>query len=89
MKELCVILWDHFLSLYNFVLSFGFRIDLKVLDFVVISTLRNSDIVVYDRQSESWWKQVQCRAIVGVVTLEQQYFLSIWMESVDVFRGRN
>ena len=32
-------------------LSFGFRIDLKVLDFVVISTLRNSDIVVYARKT--------------------------------------
>ncbi len=35
------------------------------LEFGVTGKLRNSDLVMYDRQTESWWQQFTGRAIVG------------------------
>ncbi len=39
-----------------------------VLDFGVSGFLRNSDLVMYDRQTESWWQQVTGEAVVGSYT---------------------
>ena len=40
----------------------------QVLDFGVSGLLRNSDLVMYDRQTESWWQQITGEAIVGDFT---------------------
>jgi len=37
----------------------------EVLDFGTTGKLRYSDLVMYDRQSESWWQQFSGEAIVG------------------------
>ena len=37
----------------------------QVLDFGVSGFLRNSDLVMFDRQTESWWQQITGEAIVG------------------------
>ncbi len=37
----------------------------RVLDFGVSGLLRHSDMIMYDRQTESWWQQFVGRAIVG------------------------
>lgn len=37
----------------------------KVLDFGTTGKLRNSDLVMYDRQTDSWWQQFTGSAIVG------------------------
>ena len=37
----------------------------RVLDFGVSGLLRNSDLVMYDRQTESWWQQITGEAVVG------------------------
>jgi hypothetical protein len=44
-----------------------FQVDGKdiVLDFGVSGMLRNSDMVMYDRQTESWWQQFIGQALVG------------------------
>lgn len=39
--------------------------DGRVLDFGTTGNLRNSDLVMYDRQTESWWQQITGEAIVG------------------------
>lgn len=40
----------------------------QVYDFGVSGLLRNSDLVMYDRQTESWWQQITGEAVVGVFT---------------------
>jgi hypothetical protein len=37
----------------------------RVLDFGTTGRLRNSDLVMYDRQTESWWQQATGEGIVG------------------------
>lgn len=45
------------------------------LDFGTSGNLRNSDLIMYDRQSESWWQQFTGEAIVGEYTGTQLEFL--------------
>jgi hypothetical protein len=40
----------------------------RLLDFGVSGLLRNSDLVMYDRQTESWWQQITGEAVVGAFT---------------------
>jgi hypothetical protein len=42
--------------------------DGTVLDFGTTGNLRNSDLVMYDRQTFSWWQQFTGEAIVGELT---------------------
>lgn len=37
----------------------------KILDFGTTGRLRKSDLVMYDRQTESWWQQFTGRGIIG------------------------
>lgn len=46
-----------------------------VLDFGTTGNLRNSDLVMYDRQTFSWWQQFTGEAIVGDLTGTQLEFL--------------
>ncbi len=54
-----------FCPLCNASIVFDRRLDGRVLDFGTTGRLRKSDLVMYDRQSESWWQQFTGRAIVG------------------------
>jgi len=54
--------------LCNAAVVFDRRVDGKVLDFGVSGKLRHSDMIMYDRQSESWWQQFVGRGIVGEMT---------------------
>jgi hypothetical protein len=47
----------------------------RVLDFGTTGNLRHSDLVMYDRQTETWWQQATGRAIVGELTGTQLEFL--------------
>lgn len=40
----------------------------NVLDFGTTGRLRNSDLVMYDRQTESWWQQFTGQGIIGKYT---------------------
>lgn len=51
--------------LCNASIVFDRRVDGRVLDFGTTGKLRSSDLVMYDRQTESWWQQFQGDAIVG------------------------
>ncbi len=57
-----------FCPLCNTALVFDRRLDGRVLDFGVSGNLRNSDLVMYDRQTESWWQQFGGEALVGELT---------------------
>lgn len=47
------------------------RLDGKIYEFGVSGMLRNSDMVMYDKQTESWWQQLTGEAIVGDLTGEK------------------
>ncbi len=40
----------------------------RILDFGTTGKLRKSDLVMYDRQTESWWQQFIGTGIVGEMT---------------------
>jgi hypothetical protein len=57
-----------FCPLCNTAIVFDRRLDGRVLDFGTTGNLRHSDLVMWDRQTESWWQQVTGEAIVGELT---------------------
>ena len=54
-----------FCPLCNTTIVFDRRLDGRLLDFGTTGNLRNSDLVMYDRQTESWWQQFGGEAVVG------------------------
>ncbi len=54
-----------FCPLCNASVVFDRRLDGRVLDFGTTGRLRLSDMVMYDRQTESWWQQFLGTGIVG------------------------
>ena len=51
--------------LCNVALVFRRKVEARMLDFGTTGLLRDSNLVMYDRQTESWWQQFGGRAIVG------------------------
>lgn len=56
-----------------------------LLDFGVSGMLRNSDLVMWDRQTESWWQQFTGTALVGELAGEQLTSLSSMIISLGEF----
>jgi hypothetical protein len=54
-----------FCPLCNAALAFERTVEGQVLDFGTTGRLRHSDLVMYDRQTETWWQQFEGRGIVG------------------------
>ena len=54
-----------FCPLCNTALSFDRRFDGLVLDFGTTGRLRHSDLVMYDRQTETWWQQATGQGLAG------------------------
>ena len=54
-----------FCPLCNASMAYDRRVAGRVLDFGTTGRLRYSDLVMYDRQTESWWQQFTGRGIVG------------------------
>jgi hypothetical protein len=54
-----------FCPLCNTAMVFDRRLEGRVLDFGTTGNLRHSDLVMYDRQTESWWQQFGGDGIVG------------------------
>lgn len=57
--------------LCNSAVVFDRRLNDRVFDFGVSGKLRHSDMIMYDRQTESWWQQFVGRGIVGEMTGKQ------------------
>lgn len=62
--------------------------DGRVLDFGTTGKLRHSDLVMYDRQTESWWQQFAGEAIVGTLAGTRLRMLPARLESFGRFRAR-
>jgi Protein of unknown function (DUF3179) len=54
--------------LCNSSLVFDRRVRGRTLTFGTTGNLRNSDLVMWDRQTESWWQQLTAEAVVGELT---------------------
>ena len=54
--------------LCNSSLVFDRRVRGRTLTFGTTGNLRNSDLVMWDRQTESWWQQLSAEAVVGELT---------------------
>ncbi len=75
--------------LCNSAIVFDRRVGGKVLDFGTTGKLRNSDLVMYDRQSESWWQQFTGEAIVGSMLGTVLKILPARLESFAQFKARH
>lgn len=64
-----------FCPLCNASIVFDRTFDGQVLDFGTTGRLRNSDLIMYDRQTETWWQQFTGEGIVGHFAGEQLAFL--------------
>ena len=78
-----------FCPLCNSGITFDRRIAQGTLSFGVSGKLRNSDMIMYDRETESWWQQAIGEAIVGDLNGTELDTLPSWMESWSAFTERN
>ncbi len=78
-----------FCPLCNSALTFDRRVADRVLTFGVSGKLRNSDMIMYDRETQSWWQQAIGTAVVGMLTGTELRPVVSWMEDWDSFRHRN
>jgi hypothetical protein len=54
-----------FCPLCNTAIAFDRQLSSQTLDFGTTGNLRHSDLVMWDRQTESWWQQATGEAVVG------------------------
>jgi hypothetical protein len=74
--------------LCNTAIVFDRTLDGQILDFGTTGKLRHSDLVMYDRQSESWWQQFTGEAIVGAKSGQKLRIVPSRLESFARFRER-
>lgn len=77
-----------FCPLCNAAIVFDRRFEGQVLDFGTTGKLRNSDLVMYDRQTESFWQQAIGTGIVGQMTGKELDVLPARLESWQNFLAR-
>ena len=69
--------------------TFDRRVEGQVLTFGVTGKLKDSNLIMYDRETESWWQQAIGEGIVGEFTGVELTQLPSWMESWAEFKARN
>jgi hypothetical protein len=74
-----------FCPLCHTALVFERTLDGTLHDFGTTGNLRFSDLVMYDRQTESWWQQATGQAIVGTLTDKRLTFLAAQIVSLADF----
>ncbi len=67
---------------------FDRRVDGQLLEFGNTGRLRHRDMVMYDKQTESWWQQFTGRAIIGDLSGKAMKPLPARLESLAKFRER-
>ena len=63
-----------FCPLCNTAIAFKRTFDGQILDFGTTGRLRYSNLIMYDRQTETWWQQATGEAIAGELTGKQLEF---------------
>jgi hypothetical protein len=74
--------------LCNSAIVFDRRAAGRTLTFGTTGNLRDSDLVMWDRQTQSWWQQFSGQAIVGTLTGTGLTLLASQTLSFADFRGR-
>ena len=75
--------------LCNAAIVFERRLGDLTLEFGTTGKLRNSDLIMYDRQTESWWQQFSGEAIVGQMTGQSLKLVPARLESFALFKQRH
>ncbi|WP_114966970.1 DUF3179 domain-containing protein [Alkalilacustris brevis] len=75
--------------LCNSAMIFDARVEGESLTFGVSGKLRHSDMIMYDRETQSWWQQAIGEGIVGHHAGARLTPLPGWMESWGEYRARN
>ena len=78
-----------FCPLCNTAIVFDRRAEGETLTFGVTGNLRDSDLVMYDRQTESWWQQFGGAALVGADAGDELEQLPARIVSFADFRVRS
>jgi hypothetical protein len=79
-----------FCPLCNSGITFDRRLkDGGILTMGVTGKLRNSDMIMYDHETESWWQQFTGVGIVGELTGVKLKKLPSWTESWGDYKARN
>ncbi|MCY4582761.1 MAG: DUF3179 domain-containing protein [Chloroflexi bacterium] len=71
--------------LCNSAIVFERTLDGTVYDFGVSGFLRNSDLIMWDRQTQSWWQQLTGEAIAGELAGAQLRFVPAQLVSWETF----
>ncbi|WP_350332966.1 DUF3179 domain-containing protein [Coralliovum pocilloporae] len=72
--------------LCNSAIAFQRQLDGESVEFGTTGLLRKSDMIMYDRKTESWWQQFTGEAIVGKKTGDRLTMLPVTVESFELFR---
>jgi len=75
--------------LCNSAIVYDRRIEGRAVEFGTTGKLRNSDLVMYDRETESWWQQFLGEAIVGSRLGMRLKALPARLESWELFKNRH
>jgi len=75
--------------LCNSAIVYDRRVDGVATEFGVSGKLRNSDMIMYDRNTESWWQQFLGVGIVGEQTGKELRVLPARLESWENFAARH
>ncbi|MFV2058848.1 MAG: DUF3179 domain-containing protein [Thiohalomonadales bacterium] len=75
-----------FCPLCNTAIVFNRQLGKQTLDFGTTGNLRKSDLLMYDRQTESWWQQFLGEAVVGKFTGTVLKQLSASVVSYQAFK---
>jgi hypothetical protein len=77
-----------FCPLCNTAIVFDRRLGDRVLDFGTTGRLRKSDLVMYDRQTETWWQQFLGEGLIGELTGARLKMIPSRLESFAEFKAR-
>ncbi len=78
-----------FCPLCNTAIGFDTTVNGQKLDFGTTGRLRFSNLLMYDRQTETWWQQATGEAVIGELTGTQLTFLPVstigWSEAKETY----
>ncbi len=76
-----------FCPLCNTAIAFERTVNGQILDFGTTGRLRYSNLIMYDRQTETWWQQASGEAVAGELTGTQLEFYPAAIISWDEFKS--
>jgi hypothetical protein len=78
-----------FCPLCNTAIAFDRKFDGQILDFGTTGRLRFSNLIMYDRQSETWWQQATGEGIAGKYAGQQLTFIPASIISWEDYKTAN